>query len=258
MATKFDGLHFIMPIAPLGTPVSQEPRIGKTATLVIGTHREIAGAGIEALLQAGGHKVVARCARQDDLLQSLDTYHPDIVMLAEDIVGQEAAKAVWHLRAHNSSVAIIFVMEERNAIMAADLLDLDVEGVLLSGTSANSLMDCIQSVSHGRKWLDAGLLRHLATAERSPRIASRLTLRESDIANFILRGLRNKEIAGRLHLSEGTVKMHLHHIYAKLRVGGRTQLALTIAGACTGIPESGSEAGSAEESTAPARLRPKN
>ncbi len=235
MATKVDGFHFIKPAVPIegdGTCASHEPEIDKMATLVIATHHEIAGAGIEALLKAAGHNVVARCSHEDDLLCSSDAFRPDIVMLAEDVVGQEAAKTVSQLRANNSSAAIIFLVEERDAITASDLLDLDVEGILLSGACATSLIDCVRSVHHGRKWIDPDLLRRFAIAERSSQITSSLTSREADVANLISQGLHNKQIARELHLSEGTVKMHLHHIYEKLRLSGRTQLALSMASVC--------------------------
>jgi two-component system, NarL family, nitrate/nitrite response regulator NarL len=136
-------------------------------------------------------------------LRSAEAYRPDIILLAENIVGQEAAATVLRLRARNCSVAIIFLLEERDAITAADLRDLDVEGILLSAACARSVIDCVESVRHGR--------------------------------------LRNKEIARELHLCEGTVKMHLHHIYEKLRLRGRTQLALSFAGACAPMPLSGDE-----------------
>src|SRR5262249_12697705 len=75
------------------------------------------------------------------------------------------------------------------------------------------------SVRHGRKWVDPDLLRHLAMAEPPSQIANGLTSREAEIAHLVSRGLRNKEIAHELQLSEGTVKMCLHHIYDKLRLG---------------------------------------
>ena len=77
--------------------------------------------------------------------------------------------------------------------------------------------------------------------------ASNLTSREAEIARLVSRGLRNKEIARELHLSEGTVKMHLHNIYEKLHLGGRMQLALWMAGACARRSVSGIEAGLLEE-----------
>ena len=51
------------------------------ATLAIATRHEIAGAGIQALLQTAGHSVVAHCSREDDLLRSLEAYRPDIIIL---------------------------------------------------------------------------------------------------------------------------------------------------------------------------------
>jgi two-component system, NarL family, nitrate/nitrite response regulator NarL len=218
-------------------PASTEPAVcNKMLTLVIAHRHDIAGARIEAVLKAGGHSVIARCSHEDDLLRSVETYRPNMIMLAENIVRQEAAKTVLQLRACNCSAAIIFLLEERDAIMAANLLDLDVEGILSNAACARTIIDCVESVRHSRKWVDPNLLRHLAMRERPSQIASHLTSREGEIAHLVSRGLRNKEIARELHLSEGTVKMHLHHIYEKLRLGGRTQLVLSTVGASARMP----------------------
>jgi stage III sporulation protein SpoIIIAA len=80
---------------------------GAMATLVIATRHEIAGSGIEALLQGAGHSVVARCSREDDLLRSLEAYRPDIIILAQNIVRYEGTETVLRLRARNCSVRII-------------------------------------------------------------------------------------------------------------------------------------------------------
>jgi len=216
MATEIDGT-----VGPGGSKIS---------TLLIANRHEIASIGIEALLQARGYSVVARCSREDDLLRSAGIYRPDIIILAENIGRQETAKTVLRLRGCQGSVAIIFLLEGPDAIGAANLLDLNVEGIVLSAACARSVIDCVESVCHGRKWLDPSLLRHLSMAEWPSRIASVLTCREAEIANLISRGLRNKEIARELHLSEGTVKTHLHHIYHKLHLGGRTQLAMKVLG----------------------------
>jgi DNA-binding NarL/FixJ family response regulator len=223
----------------------------KISRLLIANRHEIARAGIEALLQASGHSVVACCSREDDLLHSAETYRPDIIILAENIVRQEIAKTVLRLRACHGSVAIIFLLEDRDAIRAADLPDLNVEGVLFSSACARSVIDCVESVCHGRKWVDPILLRHLAMAERPSRVASVLTSREAEVAYLVSRGLRNKEIARELHLSEGTVKMYLHHIYEKLGLSSRMELALSTAGACARMPTSGNEAQLPEERGSP-------
>jgi DNA-binding NarL/FixJ family response regulator len=55
----------------------------------------------------------------------------------------------------------------------------------------------------------------------------RLTKREAEIAGLVSQGLANKVVAGLLGVREGTVKIHLHSIYRKLRVANRTGLALS-------------------------------
>jgi hypothetical protein len=90
--------------------VSPRPGGRKISTLVIANQYEIIGAGLEALLQASGHSVVGCCSREDDLLRSAEAYHPDIIILAENIVRQDTAETVLRLRAHNYSVAIIFLL----------------------------------------------------------------------------------------------------------------------------------------------------
>ncbi len=205
------------------------PRQPESATLVIATRHEITAAGIEALLQPVGYRVVAHCSSQNELLCSLELCRPDIILLAENIVRQEQGRAALRLQANNRSFAIIFLLEERDPITAACLLELDVEGVLLSVACARTLIECIDAVHEGRRWVDPDLLRHLALAGRPRQMTSTLTLREADIAELVSRGLTNKQIARELRLSEGTVKMHLHHVYDKLHLGGRTQLALSMA-----------------------------
>jgi two-component system, NarL family, nitrate/nitrite response regulator NarL len=232
---------------------SASSRLGgrKISTLVIANRQEIAGAGIEALLHASGHSVVACCSREDDLLRSAEAYDPDIIILAQNIVRPDTAKTVLRLRARIRSVAIIFLLEDLDAIRAADLMNLNLEGILLSTACARSVIDCVESVRHGQKWVDPNVLRHVAMAERPSQIASSLTAREAEIARLVSRGLRNKEIARELHLSEGTVKMHLHHIYEKLHLASRTQLALSMAEACTPMPASSNEACPPEEPASP-------
>src|SRR5262249_61584761 len=112
MATEIDG-----------TLESARPEGRKTPALVIANRQEIAGAEMEALLQAGGYIVVKRCLHEHDLLRSAEAYRPDIILLAENIVGQEAAETVLRLRALNGSGAVIILPETRGAVAGGDCLE---------------------------------------------------------------------------------------------------------------------------------------
>jgi two-component system nitrate/nitrite response regulator NarL len=92
------------------------------------------------------------------------------------------------------------------------------------------LLDAVRKVHGGGRWVETQLagrameemLKREAAVEQ---LSSVLTAREIEVARLAASGLRNAEIAERLYISEGTVKIHLHHIYAKLNVAKRSELA---------------------------------
>jgi two-component system, NarL family, nitrate/nitrite response regulator NarL len=240
MTTYVDHEHFGGPhLETNGTHLSPGLANGKVATLLVATCHEIAGAGIEVLLRASGHSIVARCSHEGDLLRCSEVYHPDIVILDESVAGEDPAKTISLLRARVR--AIIFLIERSDAIKVAGLLDVGLQGIVLSWTRARRIIDCVENVALGRTWVDPDLVRHMAMAGGQPRTLRSLTSREADIAHLVSRGLRNKEIGRRLDLSEGTVKMHLHHIYEKLRIDGRTTLAVLTADAGARMPASAND-----------------
>jgi DNA-binding CsgD family transcriptional regulator len=82
----------------------------------------------------------------------------------------------------------------------------------------------------GRRWLPPELIENAVgrrdqRGEHAARFADILTEREQQVTFLVAEGLMNKEIAERLGVSEGTIKIHLHNIYKKLPVSNRTALA---------------------------------
>ncbi|MBW2472263.1 MAG: response regulator transcription factor, partial [Deltaproteobacteria bacterium] len=101
----------------------------------------------------------------------------------------------------------------------------------LKDTAPQLLVECIREVAAGREWLDRGsLTRALAGLMRREEGASQaaavLSPRELEIVRLVAASLRNKEIARKLAITEGTVKIHLHNIYQKLEIDSRVALTL--------------------------------
>ena len=69
-------------------------------------------------------------------------------------------------------------------------------------------------------------LDRLSQREEAKKIVEILSRRETEIVKMVATGLRNKEIATKLSIGEGTVKTHLHTIYEKLGVHGRVELTM--------------------------------
>ena len=106
-------------------------------------------------------------------------------------------------------------------------------GFLLKDGSTSRLIEAIRLVAQGTFVCETELIRHILTrltqwasysAEEPSRNGQQLSERETEVLALVARGFSNKEIAGELFLSEGTVKAHVSHIMAKLAVDRRTDL----------------------------------
>src|SRR3569833_2610890 len=92
------------------------------------------------------------------------------------------------------------------------------------------LVRCVRAVHAGNKWIEKVLATRaldqlLARQTGERHLAQRLTPREIEVARLIAQGLSNKAVAAKLAITEGTVKLHLHHVYEKLHLDGRMALA---------------------------------
>ncbi|HVH68800.1 MAG TPA: response regulator transcription factor [Gemmatimonadales bacterium] len=108
---------------------------------------------------------------------------------------------------------------------------LGVRGMILKEQAPQMVVRCVRQVHAGEQWVEkhacTRALHALLEREAGASAAvGGLTPREIQMVRMAARGLRNKEMSQRLAISEGTVKIHLHHIYRKLKVENRVQLTL--------------------------------
>jgi DNA-binding NarL/FixJ family response regulator len=127
-------------------------------------------------------------------------------------------------------VRVVILAGELDEDGLLEAVRLGVRGVVLKEAGPEALVRCVRAVQAGGQWLDhqvtsRALERLLARESDRQRGAGVLTPREAELARLVGEGLRNKEIAARLGISEGTVKIHLHRIYDKLGVSSRVGLA---------------------------------
>jgi two-component system nitrate/nitrite response regulator NarP len=104
---------------------------------------------------------------------------------------------------------------------------LAVHGIVLKNSDPAYLLDCLDRVTAGAYWIDPELRsRSEELAEIFAGGRPALAPRERQLIRFVRRGLRNREIAKELGVTEGTVKVYLHSIFEKLGVKNRTELAI--------------------------------
>ena len=106
-----------------------------------------------------------------------------------------------------------------------------MRGVVLKEMPPHMLVQCVKKVHTGEQWVEKRSAGHLLDKLLRREVATRqlaldLTARELEILRLVASGLRNKAIADRLFVTEGTVKIHLHNMFRKLQVGNRVALTL--------------------------------
>ena len=182
---------------------------------------------IEVLLRNTAFELAGTAATADEALRAVPVLDPDILLLDLQMPGGSGMEIVRNLRSKGDRRRLVILtaaVDDRSLIEARAL---GVEGMVLKNSDPGYLLDCLEHVSAGSTWIDPDLaerLKHLeATAGRGSR---RLAPRERELIKFVRQGLRNREIATELGVTEGTVKAYLHEVFEKLGVKNRTELAI--------------------------------
>jgi len=175
--------------------------------------------------------VRARCGDGVEALRAVREHRPDVLVLDIRMPGMDGLALIRELKKEKlpTQVVLLTAALDEEEVLAA--IRLGVKGVVLKEMAPRLLVQCVRTVHAGGDWLEKQsvrlaldkLLRREAGAREVARI---LTPREIEIVRMVAGGLRNKEIAAKLHVNEGTVKLHLHHIYTKLGVNSRVALTL--------------------------------
>jgi DNA-binding NarL/FixJ family response regulator len=203
-----------------------------TTTLVLADDHPIILEGLEQLFRRDKEfQVLATCNTGDDAIAAVRKHRPDIVVLDVRMPngdGLSVLKRIHEERLPTRTILLTASMEEDEVLQA---MEQGVWGLVLKEVAAVSLVDSVRKVSRGERALDQSLIvRALDRAvERQSGLrhaAEVLSRREAEIVRMVAAGMRNKEIATKLFLGEGTVKTHLHAIYKKLGVHGRVELTL--------------------------------
>lgn len=102
-----------------------------------------------------------------------------------------------------------------------------VEGYILGKSSETEILQIIEQICRGKKYYDACFVDSMINENNvEPEAIAELTAREKEILCEIGRGMSNASISEKLYISENTVKKHINHIFDKLNIRDRTQVAL--------------------------------
>ena len=201
-------------------------------SLVLADDHPIVLNGLAQLFQTEpDFKVLALCPDGAQALEAVRQHRPDLLILDLKMPVKDGLAVLRELRAEKLSPRVILLTAALEDSEVLTAVRLGVDGVVLKETAPDVLLRAVRQVHAGGQWLERravgdALQRTFEREAEARAVDAVLTPREAEIARMVASGLRNKDIGERLHISEGTVKIHLHNVYDKLKVPGRLELAV--------------------------------
>jgi DNA-binding NarL/FixJ family response regulator len=189
--------------------------------------QELVRSGLRRILRRkDGFAVVAECSDGDEVVEAVEQYAPDVVVMdlrMKRVDGIEATR----LLAERGGPPVLALTTFNDDELLSGVLRAGAAGFVLKDSSAEGLIRAVRAVARGDSYLDpavtARVLSIYRSASHSPRdpVAPDLTARELDVLTLIAQGRSNGEIADELFISGVTVKSHIGRIFFKLGLRDR-------------------------------------
>jgi NarL family two-component system response regulator LiaR len=189
--------------------------------------------GVASLLGAWGHEVIGQVSDGEAAVVAAERLGPDVVLMDVAMPDGGGIEATRRLAASRPEIAIVMLTasEDIDDLFAA--IKAGARGYLLKNLESAELRGMLDAVARGEAAITPGIAARILSELARPEIPvpepgargpDRLTERERDVLRLVVAGLRNKEIAAELGVSENTVKFHLRNILDKLHAQSRSEV----------------------------------
>ncbi|AGY58968.1 response regulator [Gloeobacter kilaueensis] len=156
-----------------------------------------------------------------------------VVLLDIGLPGLGGEQTLRQLKQSHPEIKVLVLTSRDEARLVQKMVQAGADGYCLKGIAPEHLLRVIEEVSAGHGWFDSKVLAELrealGSAEQNlagPTQTVSLSEREREVLQWIARGASNPEIGRHLHISSGTVRVHVHAILSKLGASDRTQAAV--------------------------------
>ena len=196
------------------------PKVEKMTRILLYSDEPILAKGLESVLrQVEGFDLLPTCTTVTCLLEQVSHGSPDLVLM--DLTPEITFAVLSDMKHAMASSKIVLWVNSISTELAFQAMGLGVRGILRKTLPTDLQVKCLQKVQAGELWFEKALTDSFLCARRVA-----LTQREGQLVSLLSQGLKNKEIATTLMISEGTVKVYLSRLFQKVGVKDRFELAL--------------------------------
>ena len=204
------------------------PRSRKTGVFIVADVRIYRDGLAESLSTQPLFTVLGTSASRTDARDRVRQLRPDVVLI--DVATRESLELIGDLRGGPVDSKVLALAVEESAPDIIQCAEAGAAGYVSAEASMAELVKAIERITDGElvcpPQIAAKLFGRISHAEPLPAASQKLTSRERQVLGCIRQGNSNKEIAQTLHISEATVKNHVHHVLEKLAVTTRAQAAV--------------------------------
>jgi DNA-binding NarL/FixJ family response regulator len=217
-----------MPVATLEKPSVVAPIAEARAIRVFVVQQQVlmAKALCNVLEQDAGIQIAGDASSVNP--SQISKAHPDLILLDSDASFEALSNAIGTCRMACPNGRIGVLSEHLSSEVMQRAFSAGADGYVVTDITPQELVTAVKAMGSGSLYVDPRLVglilrKHVGIGHRD---RNELSPRETDIVRLVATGLTNREISGRLGLSDKTVKNHISHIFAKLNVTTRTQVVI--------------------------------
>ena len=173
--------------------------------------------------------IVAESSSGEDLIRKIEGLDVDIVLLDINMYGLDGIETLKIIKKKCEKIKIIILTVEKQRRKIREAMDLDALGYVLKESAGSEITNAIRTVYAGGKYIDKSLIDSFindVNIEGTNNLLDSLTNRELRILLEISNGLKNKDIAEKLYLSEKTIKNYVTTIFKKIGVEDRVHATI--------------------------------
>jgi two-component system, NarL family, nitrate/nitrite response regulator NarL len=188
--------------------------------IVLYSDEPILAKGLEEVLrQVGDFELLPICTTLSSLMEQMAQSSPDLVLM--DLTSEVTFAVLSDMKPHMTKCCVVLWVNSISTELAFQAMGIGVRGILRKTLPTDLQVKCLQKVQAGELWFEKALTDSFLCARRVA-----LTNREGQLVSLLSQGLKNKEIATELMITEGTVKVYLSRLFQKVGVKDRFELAL--------------------------------